>query len=153
MSQRQETPQGTGSDEFARRQMALQPLFAQTARLLGQSAGLLLLATAGSDLDRQRSHLLVARVQWGDLREAYRRLESPTPTTTSFRAVGGAIDRLGLLLDRLDRRFATTLREASELSTLLAELTAARRILQSGGCPNHGLTIVDLAGACCAAGH
>jgi hypothetical protein len=153
MSRGQETAQATGSDEFARRQLALQPLFAQAARLLGQTAGLLLLAAAGSDLDRQKSHLRVARAQWRDLRMAYRGLESPTHFATSFGAVGITIDRLGSLLDRLDRRFATILREDAELATLLAELSATRRILQKGSCPHRGLAIVDLAGACCAAGH
>ena len=153
MSRGQEMAQATGSDEFARRQLALQPLFAQAARLLGQTAGLLLLATAGSDLDRQKSHLRVARAQWRDLRMAYRGLESPTHFATSFGAVGITIDRLGSLLDRLDRRFATILREDAELAALLAELSATRRILQKGSCPHRGLAIVDLAGACCAAGH
>lgn len=95
----------------------------------------------------------MARAQWRDLRQAYRDLGTPAQATTSFGAVGATIDRLGSLLDRLDRRFATTLRQDGELALLLAELSATRRILQAGSCPHRGLTIVDLAGACCAAGH
>ncbi len=141
------------SEEFAHRQLALQPLFAQAASLLGQTAGLLLLASAGSAPERQKDHLRVARAQWRDLQEAFRDLDSPAPATSSHRAVGATIERLGPLLDRLDRRFQASLREDGELACLLAELAATRRILQAGSCPHGGLAIVDLAGACCAAGH
>jgi hypothetical protein len=138
---------------FAQRQMALQPLFTRTARLLGQAAGLLLLANAGSDLDRQRSHLRVARAQWQDLAAAFGDLESPESASPGQRAIGATIERLGEILDRLDRRFLASLREDGDFTGLLNELAATRAILQSGSCPHSGLTIVDLAGACCAGAH
>ena len=49
----------------------------------------------------------------------------PSQTTTSFRAVGTAIDRLGALLDRLDRRFATTLREGGDVTIVCMGTTVA----------------------------
>jgi hypothetical protein len=141
------------SDEFVQGQLALQPLFAKAARLLGQTAGLLMLATAGSEPERQRSHLQIARAQWRELQDDFRGLGSPADAVPSHRAVGATIERLGLLLDRLDDRFLASLREDSELASLLTELAATRRVLQSGSCPHGGLTIVDMAGACCAASH
>jgi len=105
----------------------------------GKPPGFCCLAAAGSDLDRQKSHLRVARAQWCDLRVAYRRLESPTQLATSFRAVGITIDRLGSLLDRLDRRFATILREDAELAALLAELSAIAPDPQKGSLPQSRL--------------
>jgi hypothetical protein len=140
-------------EDFAQRQLALQPLFTRTARLLGQSAGLLLLASAGSDLDRQRGHLRVARAQWQDLAALFGDLDSSGDASPSHRAIGATIQRLGEMLERLDRRFSASLRNDSQFTALLNELAATRGILQSGSCPHSGLTIVDLAGACCATGH
>ena len=139
------------TEEFDQGQLALQPLFAKAARLLGQTAGLLLLASAGSEPGRQRDHLHVARLQWAELRDSYRAVESPA--SASREAVGTTIERLGALLDRLDRRFQAYLGEEGELAGLLAELATTRRILQAGSCPHGGLAIIDLAGACCAARH
>jgi hypothetical protein len=140
-------------EDFAQRQLALQPLFTRTARLLGQAAGLLLLANAGSDRDRQRSHLRVAHAQWQELAAAFGDLDSPRDASPSHRAIGATIQRLGEILEQLARRFSASLRDDGEFASLLNELAATRAILQSGSCPHNGLTIVDLAGACCATGH
>ena len=88
-------------EDFAQRQLALQPLFTRTARLLGQAAGLLLLANAGSDRDRQRSHLRVAHAQWQELAAAFGDLDSPRDASPSHRAIGATIQRLGEMLERL----------------------------------------------------
>jgi hypothetical protein len=141
--------ESTGSEEFARRQLALQPLFNGALHLLGQVAGLLLLANAGSDPDRQQSHLIVAHAQWQELQE---RCASAAPKgSAAGRATGESIDRLGILLQRLERRFAASLRDDGELRAMLEELAGIRRLLHNASCPHHGLAVVDLTGACCAA--
>ncbi|HYV89893.1 MAG TPA: hypothetical protein VFA91_15045 [Candidatus Polarisedimenticolia bacterium] len=139
------------SEQAARRQLVLQPLYNGAVRLLGQVAGLLLLAQAGSDLDRQRGHLRVALLQWRELQDAIESdLAFRLPTAV---AVAQSIERIGALLERLERRFALSLSDDTELPLMLGELAAIRRILQNASCPQHGLAIVDFAGACCAGAH
>jgi hypothetical protein len=139
------------SEQAARRQLLLQPLYNGAVRLLGQVAGLLLLAQAGSDLDRQRGHLRVALLQWRELQDAIESdLAFHSPTTA---AVAQSIERIGALLERLERRFALSLSDDTELPLMLGEFAAIRRILQNASCPQHGLAIVDFAGACCAGAH
>jgi hypothetical protein len=140
-------------EDRARGLLALQPVFAGAGRLLGQTAGLLLLAKAGSDRDKQRSYLRVALAQWRDLSAAFGALPAPSEAPASFRATGLAIEKLGALLERIDRRFCSALREDGELARLLTELQAVRQVLLAGSCPHRGLAIVDLDGACCAARH
>ena len=139
------------SERTAQQQLLLQPLYNGAVRLLGQAAGLLLLANAGSDLDRQRGHLRVALLQWRELQDGIESdLAFPSRTAT---AIAASVERIGALLERLERRFALSLADDAELPLLLGELAAIRRVLQESACPRHGLAIVDFAGACCAGAH
>lgn len=139
------------SEQAAQRQLLLQPLYSAAVRLLGQMAGLLLLANAGSDLDRQRGHLRVALLQSRELQD---RIESDLGFRSSTAtAVTQSVERIGVLLERLERRFALSLTDDAELPALLGELAAIRRLLQSASCPQHGLALVDFTGACCAGAH
>ena len=126
--------------------LALQPAFNGATRLLGQVAGLLLLANAGSDLDRQRQHVAAAQLQWRALDDAAHGLGGSQIGTS----IACSVERLGILLDRLDRRFGMSLGDDGELSAMLEELAAIRSLLQKASCPQHGLALVDFAGACCA---
>jgi hypothetical protein len=139
------------NEQAAQRQLLLQPLYNGAVRLLGQVAGLLLLTQAGSDADRQRGHLHTARLQWRKLQD---RIESDlafrSPTAVG---VAESVERIGILLDRLEQCFARSLTDDAELPALLGELTAIRAVLQKASCPQHGLAIVDFAGACCAGAH
>jgi len=130
-------------------QLALQPLFNGATRLLGQVSGLLLLANAGGDQDRQRQHLTVAQLQWRNLQDT----EGGLAVSKSATGVTESLSRLGILLDRLDRRFALALRDEHELAAMLGEIATIRRLLQDSSCPRHGLALVDFTGACCAGGH
>ena len=131
--------------------LVLQPLYNGAVRLLGQAAGLLLLANAGSDPDRQREHLGAARRNWRELQdivESELAFRSKTAET-----VAKSVARLGALLERLDRRFARVLRDDVELSAMLGELAGIRCLLHESACPQHGLALVDFSGACCAGAH
>jgi hypothetical protein len=136
-------------EKSAMQQLALQPLFNGATRLLGQVSGLLLLAHAGGDPDRQRQHLANARLQWRDFQDA----RSGLGVSKSAAGVTESLSRLGVLLDRLERRFARSLHDDHELRLMLDEIAAIRRLLQESSCPRHGLALVDFAGACCAGGH
>ena len=143
------SPLPQSGEEAAMRQLALQPLFNGATRLLGQISGLLLLAIAGGDLDRQRQHVQVARLHWRHLQDGRGGLVVSKPAT----GVVESLSRLGVLLDRLERRFALALRDEHELAAMLREIAAIRRLLQDSSCPRHGLALVDFAGACCAGAH
>jgi hypothetical protein len=136
------------SEESAMQQLALQPLFNGATRLLGQVSGLLLLANAGGDRDRPRQHLANARLQWRGLQDA----RSGLAISKSAAGVTESLSRLGMLLDRLERRFALSLHDDHELRLMLDEIAVIRRLLQESSCPQHGLALVDFAGACCAGG-
>jgi hypothetical protein len=139
------------SEESARMLLVLQPLYNGTVRLLGQVAGLLLLANAGSDPDRQREHLGAALRSWRELQDG---IEAELVfRSKTAEAVANSVTRLGAVLERLERRFARSLREDSELPLMLGELAGIRRILHEASCPQHGLALVDLSGACCAGAH
>ncbi len=139
----------TPSADILQRQLALQPAFNGATRLLGQVAGLLLLANAGSNLDRQRQHVAAAQLQWRALDDAVRNLEVSQIATS----IACSIERLGILLERLERRFRMSLGDDAELRAMLEELAAIRSLLQKASCPQHGLALVDFAGACCAGAH
>ncbi len=136
------------SGESARKLLVLQPLYNGAVRLLGQAAGLLLLANAGSDLDRQREHLGVALRNWRELQDA---IESEVVfRSKTAAAVAKGVVRLGALLERLEQRFARSLSDDTELSAMLGELAGIRQLLHEASCPQHGLALVDFTGACCA---
>jgi hypothetical protein len=139
------------SEEFARQQLVLQPLYNRAVRLLGQTAGLLLLANAGSDHDRQREHLGAALRDCRELQDALEGGLALRSTTAA--AVANSAKRIGDLLERLDQRFARSLRDGVELSAMLGEIASVRRLLHESACPHHGLALVDFSGACCAGAH
>ena len=131
--------------------LVLQPLYNGAVRLLGQTAGLLLLTNGGSDSDRQREHLGAALRNCRELQDTIE-AELVFHSKTA-EAVATSVARLGILLERLEQRFARSLRDEAELPLMLRELAAIRRHLQESSCPQHGLALVDFSGACCAGAH
>ena len=131
--------------------LALQPLFDRLSRLLGQLAGVALLASAGAEPDRQLCHLAVIKEQLQSARETYAGLAPPQHVAGSFRAMGQTLALIDEIMARLDRRPAIALLDDASFHELTQGLSAARRLLISGSPP--GLGIVNFAGACCARGH
>lgn len=131
--------------------LALQPLFNRLSRLLGQMAGMALLASAGAEPDRQVCHLAAVKAQLQAAHEAYARLARPQHLAGSFHAMGRTLALMEEMVARLERRPAIALLDDDSFFALAQELSAARRVLLSGSAP--GLDIVDFAGACCALGH
>jgi len=131
--------------------LALQPLFDRLSRLLGQLAGVALLASAGAEPDRQVCHLAVIKAQLQAAHDAYAGLARPRHLAESFHAMGQTLALLEHTMARLDRRPAIALLDDASFHELTQGLSAARRLLIAGSPP--GLGIVDFAGACCARGH
>ena len=131
--------------------LALQPLFNKLSRLLGQMAGMALLASAGTEPDRQVCHLASVKAQLQAAHEAYARLARPRHLAGTFHAMGETLALMDETMARLDRRPAIALLDDDSFFALTQGLSAARRLLVTASAP--GLGIVDFAGACCALGH
>ncbi len=139
------------SAEAAERRVLLQPRYNGPVSLLGQTAGWLRLARAGSDPDRLREQLGVVLRRWRELQDGVAGDLTFRPKTGH--AVVESVTRLGALLDRLEQRFSQSMRDDAELSAMLGELAGIRRLLHGASCPQHGLVLVDFSGACCAGAH
>jgi len=129
--------------------LALKPLFDRLSALLGQAAGILLLANAGGDPERERLHLISMREQYAAAGDALGSMTRPPGLAASFEAARRVLPMLGDILTSLEDRPTS----AGDSKALLGRLLEARRILLDGSAPEHGLGLVDLAGACCAGRH
>jgi hypothetical protein len=148
---RREHPRPALDERSIGESLALKPLFDRLSRLLGQLAGVALLASAGTEPDRQLCHLAVIKTQLQSAREAHARLDPPQRLTGTFHAMGQTLALIDEIMARLDRRPAIALLDDDSFAALTQALSAARRRLLSGSAA--GLGIVDFAGACCALGH
>ena len=131
--------------------LALKPLFDRLSRLLGQLAGVALLASAGAEPDRQVCHLAAVKAQLRAAHEAYARLARPRHLAGTFHAMGETLVLIEETMAWLDQRPAIALLDDDSFFALTEALSAARRLLVTASAP--GLGIVDFAGACCALGH
>jgi hypothetical protein len=133
--------------------LALQTLFDRLSRLLGQLAGVALLASAGAEPDRQISHLAVVKEQLQAVREALAGLARPRHLAATFHAMVETLALMDEMTAWLDRRPAAAFLDDSAFCTLMERLSAARRLLLAGSAPGLGIGLVDFAGSCCALGH
>ena len=131
--------------------LVLQPVFDRLSRLLGQLAGVALLASAGAEPDRQDCHLAVIKEQLEAAEVAFARLARPRHLAGTFHAMGGTLALIEQVMARLDRRPGLAHLDDSSFSALTQMLAAARRLLLSASA--RGLAVVDFSGACCAHGH
>ena len=131
--------------------LVLQPVFDRLSRLLGQLAGVALLASAGAEPDRQDCHLAVIKEQLEAAQEAFARLARPRHLAGTFHAMGATLALIEQVMAQLDRRPVVALLDDDLFSALTQTLAAARRLLLSASAPS--LSIVDFSGACCALGH
>jgi len=130
--------------------VALRPLFDRLSRLLGQLAGLALLASAGTEPERQVGHLTVVKEQLAAVRDALATMDRPRRLAATFRAMAETLARMDAVTARLGRRPAVLLLDDDAFSTLTEELGAARRLLLAGSAPALGIGLVEFSAACCA---
>ncbi len=140
-------------DEVAAAEAVLKPVFDRLSALLGQAAGVLMLALAGAAPEGQRLHLAAMRESCLAAEAGLATLGGTARWAASRRAAEQALPILREILEALDARYAEALEGGPELSDLLRRLATARRILLAGGQPRLGLSVVDLASACCAGAH
>jgi hypothetical protein len=149
------------AEDLAAAEAALKPVFDLVAALLGQAAGILLLAMANAEPERQRLHLISLNQRYRIAEDALWALPLSPRATAGFRAARTALPILGAILQGLEESCVTAAAGGVALAGLLARLADARRILLAGSAPGHGLghrpghglALVDLSGACCAGLH
>jgi len=116
-------------------------------RLIGQAAGLLLLAQAS----RQREivdlpAIAVAREQWKEITAELASLNAPQGCERHAAHLVQAARLIGACLDALD---AAAAREVMDVSLALDRVAAAYRLAQSCSIERLGLTMVDFRQSCC----
>ncbi len=116
-------------------------------RLIGQAAGLLLLAQAS----RRREivdlpAVAVAREQWKDITAELAGIDAPRGCERHVEHLIQAARLIGACLDALE---AAAAREVMDVSLALDRVAAAYRLVQSCSIEKLGLTMVDFRQSCC----
>jgi hypothetical protein len=138
-----------GETEEARiaAELTVKPLFDRLSALLGQIAGILLLAGAGSDPESERLHVLALRAQFSAAVDAVQTATPPPGLGASYEAAQRALPIMGEILADLENPLAV---DEGALRRHIGRVLEVRRLLLAGSVPRLGLGPVDLAGACCA---
>ena len=116
-------------------------------RLIGQAAGLLVLAQTS-----QRREILdlpavaVAREQWREVTAALGDLSAPRSCERQVENLIRAARLVGACLDALE---ASATREKVDASLALDRVTAAYRLVQNSSSDKLGMTMVDFRQSCC----
>jgi hypothetical protein len=119
-------------------------------RLIGQAAGLLVLAQAS-----QRREILdlpavaVAREQWREVSSTLADLSAPRGCERQVENLIRAARLIGACLDALE---ASTTKEKVDVSLALERVTAAYRLVQLCSIDKLGMTMVDFRQSCCNCG-
>jgi len=119
-------------------------------RLIGQAAGLLVLAQAS-----QRREILdlpavaVAREQWREVSSTLADLSAPRGCERQVEKLIRAARLIGACLDALE---ASTTKEKVDVSLALERVTAAYRLVQLCSIDKLGMTMVDFRQSCCNCG-
>lgn len=116
-------------------------------RLIGQAAGLLILAQAS----RRREivdlpALATAREQWKDVTAALADLRAPRGCERHVERLARAARLVGACLDALE---ASAAQEIMDVSLALDRVAAAYRLVQRCSIDKLGLTMVDFRQSCC----
>jgi hypothetical protein len=138
-----------GETEEARiaAELTVKPLFDRLSALLGQIAGILLLAGAGGDPESERLHVFALRAQFSAAIDAVQRVIPPPGLDASYEATRRALPILSEILADLEKRRAA---DATVLRRHIGRVLEVRRLLLAASVPALGVGLVDLTGACCA---
>jgi hypothetical protein len=138
-----------GETEEARiaAELTVKPLFDRLSALLGQIAGILLLASARGDSESERLHMLALRAQFSAAIEAVQRVTPAPGLYASYEATRQALPIMGEMLADLENRRAA---DEGALRRHIGRVLEVRRLLLEASVPALGVGLVDLAGACCA---
>jgi hypothetical protein len=138
-------------DEIAGYVIGARPVYSDLRRLLGQLAGLLILAQASNRKEALDLPMLAAAKElWLSLPERMERLRAPSRLDANLYHLKSAHRLLGSCFDSLGAfRYKD---EKPNLNDALADITRAYAHLQSASEPRVGMTMVDFSQACCHSG-
>jgi len=141
-----------GDETLLAERLVLAPLFDRLSRILGQMAGLLMLAAAGLGPERLASHVASLKDQLAAAREGFAGSNAPSRLPAGFAAAGSALAELEELAAQLGSRPAGMLGDDRAFVDALGRLAGIRGRLLAASAPGLGIGLVDFAGACCAWG-
>jgi hypothetical protein len=138
-------------DEIAGYVIGTRPVYSDLRRLLGQIAGLLILAQASNRKEALDLPMLAAAKElWLSVPERMERLRAPSRLDAHLYHLKSAHRLLGSCFDSLGAfRYED---EKLSLNDALADITTAYAHLQSASEPRAGMTMVDFSQACCHSG-
>jgi hypothetical protein len=116
-------------------------------RLIGQAAGLLILAQASQRREiTDLPAVAIAREQWGEVSSTLADLKAPRGCERQVEHLIHAARLVGACLDALE---ASANHETVDVSLALERVTAAYRLVQSSSNDKLGMTMVDFRQSCC----
>jgi hypothetical protein len=139
-------------DEIAGYVIGARRVYSDLRRLVGQIAGLLILAQASNRKEALDLPILAAaRELWLSVPEQMERLRAPGRLDANLYHLRSAHRLLGSCFDSLGAfRYKD---EKPNLTDALANIARAYSHLQSASEPRAGMTMVDFSQACCHCGH
>jgi hypothetical protein len=138
-------------DEIAVYVIGAKRVYSDLRRLVGQVAGLLILAQASNRKEALDLPILAAaRELWLSVPEQMERLRAPVRFGAHLSHLRSAHRRLGSCFDSLGAFRCND--EKLNLADALADIASAYSHLQSASEPRAGMTMVDFSHACCHCG-
>jgi hypothetical protein len=138
-------------DEIAGYVIGARRVYSDLRRLVGQVAGLLILAQASNRKEALDLPILAAAKElWLSVPEQMERLRAPSGLDAHLSHLRSAHRRLGSCFDSLGAFRCKD--EKLNLTDALADIASAYSHLQSASEPRVGMTMVDFSQACCHCG-
>ena len=135
---------------------AVTPLYAATARILAQLAGLLLLGMTSGARGLPLDHMIFAsaRAQLAEASERLQALRAPASALRHRAAMDAIIDGLTATAQLIGATSASLdgQRRQEDVSQIARRLHVVQHLLVAAAVPNVGITPVDLSAACCSCG-
>ena len=146
--------EGIDRDDVIAYLQVVRPIYDALKRVLGQFAGLLLLAQAESrpTVDLDQPMYTTAKTQLAEAVDRLRAVKSTSAVRRHRDELNAVADLLAAGLGRLETDLASSRRAEAELETIIALLFQAQRRLLAASEPRAGMTPVDFSHACCSCG-
>lgn len=140
-------PEGV-ADEVIAYGIQARPIYSDLRRLIGQTAGLLILAQASNKWEALDLPALPGALElWNEISEPLGRLPAPRRVQAHLQNLQASYRLTGSCLSSL--RFRRSIEGRVDLTEALGSLSAAYKHLQASSEDRFGMTMVDFRHSCC----
>jgi hypothetical protein len=140
-------PEGV-ADEVIAYGIQARPIYSDLRRLIGQMAGLLILAQASNKWEALDLAALPGALElWNEISERLGRLSAPRRVEAHLQNLQASYRLTGSCLSSL--RFRRSIEGRVDLTEALGNLSAAYKHLQASSEDRFGMTMVDFRQSCC----